>query len=46
MTDDLPGAGDDLDRAELSRMLQVNIVGTALGIKHAFLAMRPGGAAG
>ena len=36
----------DLDAAELSRMLEVNIVGTALGIKHAFLAMRPGGAAG
>jgi NAD(P)-dependent dehydrogenase (short-subunit alcohol dehydrogenase family) len=36
----------DLDAAELSRMLTVNIVGTALGIKHAFLAMRPGGAAG
>jgi 3alpha(or 20beta)-hydroxysteroid dehydrogenase len=36
----------DLDAAELSRMLQVNIVGTALGIKHAFLAMRPGGSAG
>ena len=36
----------DLDAAELTRMLQVNIVGTALGIKHAFLAMRPGGAAG
>jgi len=36
----------DLDPDELSRMLAVNIVGTALGIKHAFLAMRPGGAAG
>jgi 3alpha(or 20beta)-hydroxysteroid dehydrogenase len=36
----------DLDAAELSRMLQVNVVGTALGIKHAFLAMRPGGVAG
>ncbi len=36
----------DLDPAELSRMLEVNIVGTALGIKHAFLAMQPGGAAG
>jgi len=36
----------DLDPAELLRMLTVNIVGTALGIKHAFLAMRPGGAAG
>lgn len=36
----------DLDAAELSRMLEVNIVGTALGIKHAFTAMRPSGAAG
>ena len=27
-------------------MLDVNIVGTALGMKHAFRAMRPGGAAG
>jgi 3alpha(or 20beta)-hydroxysteroid dehydrogenase len=36
----------DIDAAELSRMLQVNIVGTALGLKHAFLAMKPGGSAG
>jgi 3alpha(or 20beta)-hydroxysteroid dehydrogenase len=36
----------DLDAAELTRMLQVNVVGTALGIKHAFRAMRPGGSAG
>lgn len=36
----------DLNPAELSRMLGVNIVGTALGIKHAFRAMRPDGAAG
>lgn len=28
------------------RMCDVNIVGTVLGIKHAFRAMRPGGAAG
>lgn len=27
-------------------MLDVNIVGTALGLKHAFRAMRPGGTAG
>jgi NAD(P)-dependent dehydrogenase (short-subunit alcohol dehydrogenase family) len=27
-------------------MLDVNIVGTALGLKHAFRAMRPGGPAG
>jgi 3alpha(or 20beta)-hydroxysteroid dehydrogenase len=36
----------DLDAADLARMLQVNVVGTALGLKHAFRAMRPGGAAG
>ena len=36
----------DIDAAQLSRMLEVNIVGTALGMKHAFRAMRPGGAAG
>ncbi|MFQ6393607.1 SDR family NAD(P)-dependent oxidoreductase [Nocardia sp. KC 131] len=36
----------DLDPAEVRRMLEVNMLGTALGIKHAFRAMRPGGAAG
>jgi NAD(P)-dependent dehydrogenase (short-subunit alcohol dehydrogenase family) len=36
----------DIDPDELRRMLDVNIVGTALGLKHAFRAMRPGGAAG
>src|SRR5205823_8423091 len=36
----------DLDAADLARMLGVNVVGTALGLKHAFRAMRPGGAAG
>ena len=36
----------DLDPADLRRMLDVNVVGTALGMKHAFRAMRPGGAAG
>ena len=36
----------DLDPAHARRMLDVNIVGTALGIKHAFRAMRPGGPAG
>src|SRR6266550_8950879 len=36
----------DLDATELARMLGVNVVGTALGLKHAFRAMRPGGAAG
>ena len=36
----------DVDPVELRRMLDVNIVGTALGLKHAFRAMRPGGTAG
>jgi NAD(P)-dependent dehydrogenase (short-subunit alcohol dehydrogenase family) len=36
----------DIDPDELRRMLDVNIVGTALGLKHAFRAMRPGGLAG
>jgi 3alpha(or 20beta)-hydroxysteroid dehydrogenase len=36
----------DLDPAKVRRMLDVNLLGAALGIKHAFLAMRPGGPAG
>jgi 3alpha(or 20beta)-hydroxysteroid dehydrogenase len=36
----------DIDADSLAAMLNVNILGTALGMKHAFLAMRPGGAAG
>ena len=36
----------DIDAAELRKMLDVNVVGSALGMKHAFRAMRPGGAAG
>ncbi len=36
----------DLDPADVRKMLDVNILGTALGVKHAFRAMRPGGAAG
>ncbi|RIJ79102.1 SDR family oxidoreductase [Nakamurella silvestris] len=36
----------DVDPADLTKMLQVNVVGTALGVKHAFRTMRPGGAAG
>ena len=35
----------DIDPAGLRRMLEVNVVGVALGLKHAFRAMRPGGAA-
>lgn len=36
----------DLDPADVRRMLEVNVLGTALGLKHGFRAMRPGGAAG
>ncbi|GAA5154298.1 SDR family NAD(P)-dependent oxidoreductase [Amycolatopsis dongchuanensis] len=36
----------DLDPVALRKMLDVNVVGTALGLKHAFRTMRPGGAAG
>ena len=36
----------DIEAAELRKMLDVNVVGTALGLKHAFRAMRPGGPAG
>jgi 3alpha(or 20beta)-hydroxysteroid dehydrogenase len=43
---EIPGLIADLDPADVRRMLDVNVLGTALGIKHAFRAMRPGGAAG
>jgi 3alpha(or 20beta)-hydroxysteroid dehydrogenase len=36
----------DLDPAAVRKQLEVNLLGTALGIKHAFLAMRPGGVSG
>ena len=36
----------DVDPDETLKMLQVNILGTMLGIKHGLRAMRPGGAAG
>jgi 3alpha(or 20beta)-hydroxysteroid dehydrogenase len=36
----------DLDPADVRRMLEVNVLGTALGLKHALRTMRPGGAAG
>jgi NAD(P)-dependent dehydrogenase (short-subunit alcohol dehydrogenase family) len=36
----------DLDPVSARKQLEVNLLGTALGIKHAFRAMRPGGAAG
>jgi 3alpha(or 20beta)-hydroxysteroid dehydrogenase len=36
----------DTDPDDVRRMLDVNILGTMLGIKHGLWAMRPGGAAG
>lgn len=36
----------DLDPDVVRRILDVNVVGTSLGIKHAFRTMGPGGAAG
>lgn len=36
----------DLDAAAVRTQLEVNLLGTALGIKHAFRTMRPEGAAG
>ncbi|GLZ27842.1 cyclopentanol dehydrogenase [Lentzea sp. NBRC 105346] len=36
----------ELDPADARRMLDVNVLGTALGLKHGLRAMRPGGAAG
>jgi NAD(P)-dependent dehydrogenase (short-subunit alcohol dehydrogenase family) len=36
----------EIKAADLRKMNDVNIVGTMLGVKHALLAMRPGGSAG
>lgn len=36
----------DLKPESIRKMLEVNILGTSLGVKHAFRAMRPGGEAG
>jgi NAD(P)-dependent dehydrogenase (short-subunit alcohol dehydrogenase family) len=43
---ELSGLIVDAEAADLRRMLEVNVLGTALGIKHGLRAMRPGGAAG
>jgi 3alpha(or 20beta)-hydroxysteroid dehydrogenase len=36
----------DIDPADVRKQLEVNVLGTALGLKHGFRAMRPGGPAG
>jgi 3alpha(or 20beta)-hydroxysteroid dehydrogenase len=43
---ELSGLVVDLDPADVRKMLEINVLGTALGLKHAFRAMRPGGPAG
>ncbi|MFC0624780.1 SDR family NAD(P)-dependent oxidoreductase [Kribbella deserti] len=43
---ELSGLVIDLDPQDVTSMLQVNVLGAALGVKHAFRAMRPGGPAG
>lgn len=43
---EISGLVTDLDPGQVSTMLQVNVLGTALGTKHALRTMRPGGAAG
>jgi len=43
---ELSGLVADLDVGDVRRMLDVNVLGTALGLKHGLRAMRPGGAAG
>jgi NAD(P)-dependent dehydrogenase (short-subunit alcohol dehydrogenase family) len=43
---ELSGLVIDLDPADIRKMLEINVLGTALGLKHAFRAMRPEGPAG
>ena len=43
---ELSGLVVDLDPDDVRKMLEINVLGTALGVKHAFRAMRPGGPAG
>jgi NAD(P)-dependent dehydrogenase (short-subunit alcohol dehydrogenase family) len=43
---ELSGLVIDLDPADLRKMLEINVLGTSLGVKHAFRAMRPEGPAG
>ena len=43
---ELSGLVVDLVPDDVRKMLEINVLGTALGVKHAFRAMRPGGPAG
>lgn len=43
---ELSGLIVDIEAEDVRRMLEVNVLGTALGVKHGLRAMRPGGSAG
>ena len=43
---EISGLISEVGADDLRKMLEVNVLGTALGIKHGLRAMRPGGAAG
>lgn len=43
---EISGLVVDAEAEDIRRMLEVNLLGTALGVKHALRAMRPEGAAG
>lgn len=43
---EITGLVTDVERDDIRRMLDVNILGTTLGLKHGLRAMRAGGAAG
>lgn len=43
---EISGLVADLNADDVRKMLEVNVLGVALGTKHAFQAMRPGGVAG
>lgn len=43
---EISGLVTDVSADDIRRMLEVNILGTTLGLKHGLRAMRPGGAAG
>ena len=43
---EISGLVADIDATDLRRIFDVNVIGTALGLKYAFRAMKPGGPAG
>lgn len=43
---EISGLITDVEVADITKMLDVNVLGTTLGLKHGLRAMRPGGAAG